>query len=156
MGKMGKFDATGLLELQKELHKLQKPEAFVESCTKKLAGELLGRAIKKTQIGQYPKGSGKVGGTLRRGWTAGQEIKPEEAEKYVDTLPVGHSDKTYSIELINPVEYASYVEYGHRKVNNKGVVEGKKMMTNAEKEMEQIAPRIIEKRVSDYLGGIVK
>ena len=36
----------------------------------KLAARLLALVIPRTPVGQYPKGSGKKGGTLRRGWTA--------------------------------------------------------------------------------------
>ena len=54
---------------------------------------------KRTPVGQYPSGSGKVGGTLRRGWTIGE---------------VKHEGNDCIIEVINPLEYASYVEYGHR------------------------------------------
>jgi hypothetical protein len=144
MGKMGKFDATGLLELQKELQKLQKPEAFVESCAKELAARLLGMVVKRTPVGQYPAGFGKVGGTLRRGWTTDGQFAVE------------HVGQDYIVKLINPVEYASYVEFGHRTSNHKGWVKGQFMMTISEQELEKITPAILEKRIREYLGGIVK
>ena len=58
--------------------------------------------------------SSKMGGTLRRGWTVGTVIK---------------SGKQYNIEVINSVEYASYVEFGHRTRNHKGWVPGQYMLT---------------------------
>ena len=63
---------AGMKKLQKQLNKLQQSEveAFVDSCAKELAARLLAKVIKRTPVGDYPKGSGKKGGTLRRGWTS--------------------------------------------------------------------------------------
>ena len=69
MGKMGKFNMDGLEKFRDELNKLQDPDAFVESCAKELAARLLRMVVKRTPVGDYPKGTGKKGGTLRRGWT---------------------------------------------------------------------------------------
>ena len=38
-----------------------------------LAARLLALVIPRTPVGQYPRSSGKKGGTLRRGWTARTE-----------------------------------------------------------------------------------
>ncbi|MCD7828516.1 MAG: HK97 gp10 family phage protein [Clostridiales bacterium] len=64
---------NGLKELEQQLKALQNSEreAFMEACTKELAARLLGKVIKRTPVGDYPNSSGKKGGTLRRGWTAG-------------------------------------------------------------------------------------
>ena len=72
MARFGKFDMRGMKELQKNLQKLQDPEQFAEQCAKELAARLLARVIKETPVGNYPKETGKKGGTLRRGWTAGK------------------------------------------------------------------------------------
>ena len=60
------------------------------------------------------------------------------------------------IEIINPVEYASYVEYGHRTRNHKGWVEGKFMLTVSEDEIRRSAPRILEKKLEKYLKECFK
>lgn len=91
---------------------------------------------KITPVGQYNSESGRKGGTLRRGWTIGKIVK---------------KGSFYEIEVINPVEYASYVEYGHRTRNHKGWVKGRFMMTISEKELESQIPKIIEKRIMEYL-----
>lgn len=153
MGKMGKFKINGLEELQKELNKLQNPDDFVESCAKELAARLLRMVVKRTPVGQYSKSSGKEGGTLRRGWT---DEKRSLAEDYVDSLTVHHFGDTYVIEIVNPVEYASYVEYGHRTANHKGWVKGKFMMTISEQELATIAPKVLENKIKKYLGGCFK
>ena len=160
MAKMGSFDSSGLKKLQQNLNKVQeaKVNAFCEACARELAARLLAKVIKRTPVGDYPKGSGKKGGTLRRGWTSqkgsGSEgLNTKGAAQFVDTLKVNHYGNTYVIEIVNPVEYASYVEYGHRTANHKGWVKGQFMMTISEQELEQIAPKVLEQRLKDFLGG---
>ena len=149
MGKMGKFNMDGLEKFRDELNKLQDPDAFVESCAKELAARLLRMVVKRTPVGDYPKGTGKKGGTLRRGWTG---EKRSSAKGYAESLTVHHFGDTYVIEIVNPVEYASYVEYGHRTPNHKGWVKGRFMMTISEQELEKIAPRVLENKIKKWCG----
>lgn len=151
MGKMGNFDIDGLKKFRDELNKLQDPDAFVESCAKELAARLLRMVVKRTPVGEYPPSTGKKGGTLRRGWTG---EKRASAQGYADSLTVHHFGDTYVIEIVNPVEYASYVEYGHRTANHKGWVKGQFMMTISEQELEKIAPKVLERKIKKYLGGM--
>ena len=176
MGKMGRFDVSGMKELQKSLGELDRQtDMFLQSCARELAARLLRMVVKRTPVGEYGKGyatdadgnrvrykagknKGKVkrvvvkkGGTLRRGWTAGGP-----ARGYADSLAVHHRGDTYAIEIVNPVEYASYVEYGHRTANHNGWVMGHFMMTISEQELQTIAPQILEKRIREHLGGAMK
>ena len=91
--------------------------------------------------------SGYVGGNLRRKWTIGE---------------VNKKGDVYEIEVINPVEYASYVEYGHRqepgrfvpaigKALKKSWVPGTFMLTISEKKIQGVAPGILEKKLAEYL-----
>lgn len=153
MGRMGDFNIDGLKKFRDELNKLQDPDKFVEACAKELAARLLRMVVKRTPVGEYPKSSGKKGGTLRRGWTG---EKRSSAQNYADSLTVHHFGDTYVIEIVNPVEYASYVEYGHRTANHKGWVKGKFMMTISEQELEKIAPKVLENKIKKYLGGCLK
>lgn len=166
MGKMGKFNMDGLEKFRDELNKLQDPDAFVESCAKELAARLLRMVVKRTPVGDYDtyktnengervvvRKSSKKGGTLRRGWTG---EKRSSAKGYAESLTVHHFGDTYVIEIVNPVEYASYVEYGHRTPNHKGWVKGRFMMTISEQELEKIAPRVLENKIKKYLGGCLK
>lgn len=165
MGRMGKFDIDGLKKFRDELNKLQNPDKFVESCAKELAARLLRLVVKRTPVGDYSgdsytctsgkrhkghKAKGKKGGTLRRGWTG---EKRSAAQNYADSLTVHHFGDTYVIEIVNPVEYASYVEYGHRTANHSGWVRGHFMMTISEQELQKIAPKILENKIKKYLGG---
>jgi hypothetical protein len=146
--KYGKVNTKGLKELQKSLKHLEEPSQFAEACARELAARLLAKVTKRTPVGQYPKGSGMMGGTLRRGWTGS---KRSSTSSYVDALPITYTDGKYVIEIINPTEYASYVEFGHRTVNHEGWVRGQFMMTISEKELQEIAPELLEKRIREYL-----
>lgn len=151
MGKNGKIEFDELKEVRKNIEKLSKLQVveFMESCAKELAARLLAKVVKRTPVGQYPSSSGKVGGTLRRGWTAG---KDQNATAYAKSLKIHHFGGTYVIEIVNPIEYASYVEFGHRTRNHKGWVEGKFMLTISEQEIQSIAPRILENKIKKLLG----
>lgn len=151
---MGGFDAKQLKKFAEELQKLQDPDAFVESCVKELAARLLRMVIKRTPVGEYPNKSGKKGGTLRRGWTGSKG--QASAKGYADDMKVNHFGDTYVVEIVNPVEYASYVEYGHRTADHSGWVKGQFMMTISEQELERIAPAVLEAKIKKYLGGVVK
>ena len=127
-----------------------KVDPFLESCAKELAARLLAKVIKRTPVGQYPNGTGKKGGTLRRGWTGG---KSSNAQAYANSLNVSKVGKDFIIEIINPVDYASYVEFGHRTRNHRGWVEGQFMLTISEDEISKSAPNILEKKLIKYLKG---
>lgn len=143
MARMGRFQFNDLRRFQEKLNRLQESEinAFVESCAKELAARLLRMVIKRTPV---------RGGTLRKGWTGSRK---KSAKSYAESLTVNHFDDTYVIEIINPVEYGMYVEYGHRTANHKGWVPGRFMMTISEQELRQTAPGILEKKIKDFLGG---
>lgn len=154
MGSYGKCNFDELKQLKKNIEQLEnKQNEFMEACAKELAARLLAKVIKRTPVGQYPSGSGKTGGTLRRGWTAG---KNQNAKDYANSLKINHFGDTYVIEITNPIEYASYVEYGHRTRNGKGWVEGRFMMTISEQEIKSIAPRILENKIKKLLGDCLK
>lgn len=153
MGKLGGYSSGDLKKFRDELNKLQNPDVFAESCAKELAARLLRMVVKRTPVGQYLKGSGKKGGTLRRGWTGD---KRSSAQNYAESMNVNHFGDTYVIEIVNPVEYASYVEYGHRTANHKGWVKGQFMMTISQQELEKIAPKVLENKIKKYLGGCMK
>ena len=145
-----RLDYGELKKLKDQIQKMGDPtqmDQFLTSCAKELAARLLGKVIRRTPVGQYPAGSGKTGGTLRRGWTAGKG----NASSYVNSLNVTKVGTDYVIEIINPVEYASYVEFGHRTRNHTGWVEGHFMLTISEDEIRKSAPRILEKKLEKYL-----
>lgn len=152
MGRNGGCDYSELEELLKRLDKQDDMIAkFIEGCAKELAARLLSKVIKRTPVGQYPTSAGKVGGTLRRGWTGGNK---SNAKAYAQSLKVNHFGKAYVIEIVNPTEYASYVEFGHRTINHHGWVDGYFMLTISEQEIESIAPALLEKKIAKQLGDV--
>ena len=156
MAKNGKVNISDLENFKKNIEKSlgsQQVNDFIESCAKELAARLLAKVIKRTPVGQYPKSSGKKGGTLRRGWTG---EKSQSGAAYANTLKVIHMGNTYVIEIINPVNYASYVEFGHRTRGGDGWVEGKFMLTISEQEVQAAAPKILEAKLKKKLGEIFK
>lgn len=166
MPKWGEVDYKQLLELQERLQKLEsgiETDAFCRECAKELAQRLYRKVVKRTPVGVYEPitytkkdgtqktyNEGKKGGTLRKSWSVKAVTK---------------QGNDYVCEIINPVEYASYVEYGHRqspgrfvpqigKRLKKGWVEGKFMLTISEKEIQNIAPKLIEKKLEKKLKEI--
>ena len=164
MGKMGKFSASDLKKLQKQLDKIQAGEvdAFVEGCAKELAACLLDIVIRQTPVGDYPSSSGKKGGTLRNGWTSQQSgsgsggLGSGGVKGYVDSLKINHYGSSLVIEIVNPVEYASQVEFGHRPADHEGWVPGHFMLTISEQELQQIAPKVLETKIKKYLSECMK
>lgn len=153
MARSGTFNFQDFEKIKNNLEKLNQEQVdlFIDACAKELAARLLAKVIKRTPVGDYPNSSGKKGGTLRKGWTAG---KNQSAVTYVDSLPIHHFGDAYVIEIINPVEYASYVEFGHRTRNHKGWVNGRFMLTISEQEIQQAAPAIIEKKLMKQMGEL--
>lgn len=167
----GRFKTGGMKELQKNLNKIKDngAEEFINGCTRELAQRLLRKIILRTPVGGYSDtydlvdaGDGKFlvmsdkeGGTLRRGWTA------------AGSLEVTKTGNVYKITIENQVPYASYVEYGHRQKPGRYVpaigcklkkawVQGQFMMTISERELRKSAPKILEKKVMRFLGGVFK
>lgn len=150
-----KCDITQLKKLRDDIERFAKDDAqeFIESCAKELAARLLARVIKRTPVGDYPSDSGKKGGTLRRGWTGG---KRQSAKAYVETLTIHHHNGVYTIEIINPVEYAPYVEFGHRTRNHKGWVKGVFMLTISEQELNEMADKVVQRKLEKKLKEVFK
>ncbi|MED3553996.1 HK97 gp10 family phage protein [Cytobacillus praedii] len=158
-------DYRQLQRIQKKIEKLEHADfdKFCQSAAKELAARLLSKVIRLTVTGQYPEGSGKVGGTLRRGWTTKTHQEAESgsgrggnAVSFAEDLRVTKRGSVYEIQVINPVEYASYVEYGHRTRNGKGWVQGRFMMTISADEVERQAPQILEKKLTKFLKDVLE
>lgn len=162
MGKTGSFDYRELKQFAEKLEKLEQEarQGLFEASAKELASRLLTLVIMKTPVGDYPAGSGMTGGTLRRGWVTKTQQEAEnnrsaspgvkDIQGFLNTLNISHSGENYVIEVMNPVEYASYVEKGHRTVNHKGWVTGHFMLTLSERELQTIAPGVLEKKLIKF------
>lgn len=165
MAKWGNCDFSELRKYADKLEKLTDADIndLCVKCSKELAARLLALVIPRTIVGDYPAGSGKMGGTLRRGWTSkthaeaasgkGKNGKP--IKEYVASLPVRKVGNYYIIKIINPVEYSPYVEFGHR-TKSGGWVDGKYMLTISEERLKQIAPRVLEKMLYQKIREVIE
>ena len=144
---MSGVDYKEILKLQKQIQALRESDktAFLTATAKEAAARLWQKVRNDTPAGVYPAESGKTGGTLKRGWA----VRGLEVQKMGDSTIV-------SIRIINPVHYASYVEYGHRTRGGKGWVEGKFMLKKAEMELEDQLPGIIERKLQKLFNETFK
>lgn len=115
---------------------------FFESCAKELAARLLARVIERTHVKT---------GNLRRGWTAGQEV---DANGFVNSIGVVKTGNTYTISVTNNVEYAPYVEYGHRKPGGKDWVKGKHTLQISEHEIRMQSSAILQNKLEKFLREV--
>lgn len=188
MARWGNCDYRQLQKLRENLDRLQSAdlENFCRDVSKVLAARLLALVIPRTPVGNYKtevkvtakrdgkhhkKGdvytkrinrTGKMGGTLRRGWTARTEQEAasrggdSNAETYAQALPIKKQGSNYLVEVINPVHYASYVEFGHRTPGGKGWVAGQYFLTLSEQDLRALAPALIEKKLEALLREVFR
>lgn len=162
----GKVDYREIERLRNRLEEFQKVDMdeFCSKMAKELAARLLRRVKKRTPVGQYETitytkkdgstysfNEGKSGGTLRNNWKIKNTVTKQ--------------GMVYEIEIFNPTEYASYVEYGHRqevgrfvpqigKRLKSGWVEGQFMLKISEEEVQALAPKLLEKRLNEEIRRI--
>lgn len=178
MAKWGNCDYKQLQQLRENIAHLQGTDMdkFCKDMSKELARKLLQLVIRRTPVGRYDGETytcamgkthqahtvkGKVGGTLRRGWTAKSQGEAESGSgngmskvaSYTAALPVKKAGNAYTVEVINPVEYASYVEYGHRTTKG-GWVPGHYFLTLSEQDLESLAPAAIERKLELQLRQV--
>lgn len=124
------------------------------------SGKRKGR-VKKVKVSHY------TGGTLRRGWTAKTHEQAASGSKapvdeFLDTVHVRLGGGAAELEIINPVEYATYVENGHRQTPGRFVpaigkrlkeswVPGKFMLRLSVQDIDAKKTAILEKRLREFL-----
>lgn len=179
MAKWGNCDYKQVQQLRENIAQLQgiDMDKFCRDMSKELARKLLQLVIRRTPVGRYDGETytcamgkthqahtvkGKVGGTLRRGWTAKSQGEAESGSgngiskvaSYAAALPVRKAGNAYTVEVINPVEYASYVEFGHRTRGGDGWVPGQYFLTLSERDLERLAPGVIERKLEALLREV--
>lgn len=159
----GSCDYRQLQKIRDNLDRLERMDMnkFCQDVSKELAARLLALVIPRTPVGRYPKSSGKKGGTLRRGWTArtaGEAAASSsmDAKAYAAALPVSRQGRNFYVQVINPVEYASYVEFGHRTRGGKGWVNGQYFLTLSEHDLERLSPALIERKLEALLREVFR
>ena len=134
---MGKYsNINELLKFKNELKAFKNREAdIIKSIANELAARLLAKVKKRTPVGVY--NDGRIGGTLRKNWSIGK---------------ITENNGVYQVDVTNIIDYASYVEYGHRTVDHKGWVEGRFMLTISSDELQKDSSRIIENKFKKDIG----
>jgi HK97 gp10 family phage protein len=127
-----KANTKGLEKFQENLKKLNKQQTsqFTEKALKELAARLLKRVIHRTPV---------KSGHLRRAWTVGEVTREGDA---------------FTVEIVNNVEYAPYVEFGHRTPNHTGWVDGRFMLTISEIELQRDAPQLLMNKLNKFIKDI--
>lgn len=161
MSRWGKTDFRDLKKLTNNIDNYLKTTQILEEVAKELTARLLGKVIPRTPVGKYPKSSGKVGGTLRRGWTSDSAKNAESGNNidvatFVENLEVNKTDNYVEVTIINPVEYASFVEQGHMTRNHQGWVPGRHMLRISVNELQAESPKIIKKKIEKELREVFK
>lgn len=159
MSKWGDVDFDAVLKLQKNL---EKAAAGIDDlcirCTQKLAAQLINTVIKRTPV---------KSGALRRGWMAGKSSMSSGKAATKTNMQVSKKGISYEIIVFNSINYASYVEYGHRQEPGRYVpaigkrlknswVKGQFMLKISEQELKAAAPRIINRLLKPYMEDIFK
>lgn len=121
-----KVDTKVLKDYRNSLGRFKRvtDEIFMEAVYE-VAGRVFRAAVKNTPVDT---------GFLRESWNI-DDVKKK--------------GNVYEIEISNDVEYASYVEYGHRIVrggNTLGWKDGVFMLTISEKNLEKVMDRIFQRK----------
>ena len=121
-----KVDTKVLKDYRNSLGKFKRvtDEIFMEAVYE-VAGRVFRATVKNTPVDT---------GWLRESWNI-DDVKKK--------------GNVYEIEISNDVEYASYVEYGHRIVrggNTLGWKDGVFMLTISEKNLEKVMDRIFQRK----------
>lgn len=106
-------------------------EELMQKCAKELAEKLVEAAK-----GRTPVETGRLAG--------GYEV-----------TELSVSGGAVRAEVINQVEYAEYVELGHRTPSHTGWVPGRYMLTMAVAEIHAMAPEIVESKILEFLKGCI-
>ena len=139
------LDFSQLKDFQQKLQQLDKKiqDEVCKNVVNGLATQLVKATIQKTPVGKYPKSTHKIGGTLRRGWKS-KGFK----------IPRGYERIVY-----NDVEYAPYVEYGHRIVKNEqtvGFVQGHHMLEKSIDEIRRIADSYTRQKTEETIRRVLE
>lgn len=169
---MGNIELKGFDEFLQELQALEfSMDDILQDLCKELAKRLLALVISRTPVAKDD------GGTLRRGWIAKTEEDawsnrkspptPTEQQAYIDGIKISKQGNAYSIKVINPVHYASYVEYGHRQTPGRFVpaigkrlkasyVKGQFFLTISENTIKASSQTILERKLKKMIKQAMK
>ncbi len=139
MARWGEVDFSELVALRDKVERLQNViDDFCVQVTQEIAQNFMEAVIARTPGGQT--------GALKNNWVSN----------------ITKEGGIYKIEVINPLEYAEFVEFGHRqqpgryvkaigKRLKKNWVEGKLMLTIPERDLQRNLDKIIREKVNAFI-----
>ncbi len=139
MASWGQVDFSELVALRDKFQNLQNIiDDFCIQVTQEISQDFVKAVIAKTPGGHT--------GALKNNWVS-------------NIIKEGN---IYKIEVINPLKYAEFVEFGHRqqpgryvkaigKRLKKGWVEGKLMLTITERDLQRNLDKIIREKVNAFI-----
>ena len=185
MGRWGRCDYRELKKLDERLQQLSEVDMdrLCRDAANEIAQVLWNKVKKRTPVGVVPDDiwksrKTKVSATGASGKT--RKFFSREAAIYNDywagykggslrdawtILPIEKHGNQYTVTIINNLEYASYVEYGHRQTPGRYVpalgktlkaswVKGRFMLTISEQEVKTLAPSILNDMLYEALKGV--
>lgn len=173
-----RVDTRELEKFSAEFKKLgaEKADTFMAHAVRECAGRMLSLVIPATPVGDSRQDADgnliHVGGALRRAWTCRTEAEANagterDPDTYAASLPLVQHKRggQHSVKLVNPMHYASYVEYGHRQTPGRYVpaigkrlvnsfVEGQHFLEQSEDAFREKAPETLQLLLDNYLKQV--
>ena len=141
-------DLREFKQLQEKISKMDNEfENFLKEYMVEMAERVIAKTKPRTPVGT-PESTGipnYVGGTLRRNWQLGKIIA---------------EGKKISVEILNPTEYATEVEYGHRIMGGAGHSievgwkDGRFMLTTSVNEIRAQMPLRYAQKLKTYCDNL--
>ena len=148
MASKGGVDLREFNQLQDKISKMDNEfENFLKEYMVEMAERVIAKTKPRTPVGT-PESTGipnYVGGTLRRNWQLGKIIA---------------EGKKISVEILNPTEYATEVEYGHRIMGGAGHSievgwkDGRFMLTTSVNEIRAQMPLRYAQKLKAYCDNL--
>jgi len=128
---MSGLEFEDMKKLQQQLKKQEQEfDGFIHKFLLKMALDAVGRAKSNTPVDT---------GLLRAAWSIGD---------------VQRQGNNLMVALVNPIEYASFVEYGHMTRDRNHWVEGKFMATLAIDEVARLIPARFQTEYAAWLARL--
>lgn len=182
MGRNGSVDTSELAKLLTNIEGMKEavPE-FLRQCADELGQRLLRKVIKRTPVGKKPtfegektvKVEGKNGKSktfltkegaayenmMKTYWSGYSSGHLRRSWRVTSTEGIGYN---YTIKVENPLDYASYVEHGHRQTPGRFIpalgktavvswVPGRHMLSTSVDEIEASKYKIIGRRAQAFI-----
>lgn len=125
------FDVSELEAFKNNLQGLQDQ---TDSIIIEALEEIVAREIRMVK-----KGTPVDTGTLRNAW------------RITDIRKAGNS---FEVSVYNNMDYADYVEFGHRTRDHKNWVPGKFMLTVSEREIEKVMEEIVNRHLEEAFSKL--